>query len=209
MTGFFRDPEGFEALRRSVFPSLVKKRAADDPIRIWVPGCATGEEAYSLVIALLEFLGEKDRTLPIQMFATDLSAAAITRARAGTFPASIEHDVSPERLRRFFVKTDGGYQISKAIRDACVFAQHDLTRDPPFSKLDLISCCNLLIYLGRRAAGAGHPGPPLRARSPPGFLKLGPSEGVGRFTSIFSTPSTRSTRSSRGARGRLATSASA
>src|SRR5262245_14841019 len=97
VTGFFRDPEGFEALRRSVFPSLVKDRAANEPIRVWVPGCATGEEAYSLVISLLEFLAEQDSNLPIQMFATDLSAAAISRARAGIFPATIENEVSPER----------------------------------------------------------------------------------------------------------------
>src|SRR5438128_3802716 len=110
VTKFFRDAEGFEALRRSVFPSLMKGRAADEPIRMWVPGCATGEEAYSLVICLLEFLGETESHLAIQMFATDLSAAAIARARAGTFPASIETEVSADRLRRFFIKTDGRYQ---------------------------------------------------------------------------------------------------
>jgi two-component system CheB/CheR fusion protein len=185
VTGFFRDPGGFEALRRSVFPSLVKNRAADEPIRVWVPGCATGEEAYSLVILLLEFLAEQDSNLPIQMFATDLSAAAITRARAGMFPATIENEVSPERLRRFFVKTDGRYQISKAIRDTCVFAQQDLTRDPPFSKLGLISCCNVLIYLS--AALQERVIPVLHyALKPTGFLKLGPSESVGRFTNLFS-----------------------
>lgn len=185
VTGFFREPEGFEALRRSVFPSLMQARAPGEPIRIWVPGCATGEEAYSLVICLLEFLGEADTTLPIQVFATDLSAAAIARARAGTFPASIENEVSRERLQRFFVTTGGRYQIRKALRDACVFAQHDLTRDPPFSKLDLISCCNVLIYLGaalqERVLPLFH-----YALKPTGFLKLGPSESVGRFTNLFS-----------------------
>jgi two-component system, chemotaxis family, CheB/CheR fusion protein len=185
VTGFFRDPEGFEALRQSVFPSLVKERADDEPIRIWVPGCATGEEAYSLVICLLEFLGEQDRHTPIQVFATDLSAAAVIRARTGTFPASIEGEVSTERLRRFFVKVNGRYQISKAIRDVCVFAQQDLSRDPPFSKLDLISCCNLLIYLS--AALQERVIPVLHyALKPTGFLKLGPSESIGRFTSLFS-----------------------
>ncbi|MBI2215974.1 MAG: PAS domain-containing protein [Candidatus Rokubacteria bacterium] len=185
VTGFFRDPEGFEALRLRVFPSLVKERAAGEPIRIWVPGCATGEEAYSLVICLLEFLEETDSHLPIQMFATDLSAAAVTRARAGAFPASIESEVSPGRLRRFFVKTDGRYQISKAIRDVCVFATQDLTRDPPFSKLDLVSCCNVLIYLG--AALQDRVIPVLHyALKPTGVLKLGPSESVGRFTNLFS-----------------------
>jgi two-component system, chemotaxis family, CheB/CheR fusion protein len=185
VTGFFRDPEGFEALKQSVFPSLMTERPREDPIRIWVAGCATGEEAYSLVISLLEFLGQQDSIPPIQLFATDLSAAAVARARAGMFPASIENEVSPERLRRFFVKSDGRYQISKAIRDACVFARHDVTRDPPFSKLDLISCCNLLIYLG---AGLQERIIPLfhYALKPTGFLKLGPSESVGRFANLFS-----------------------
>ncbi|HEU4370669.1 MAG TPA: chemotaxis protein CheB [Methylomirabilota bacterium] len=185
VTRFFRDPEGFQALKRSAFPSLVKERADDEPIRIWVPGCATGEEAYSLVICLLEFLAATDSTLPLQMFATDLSASAIARARAGTFPASIENEVSADRLRRFFVKTDGRYQISKAIRDICVFAPQDVTKDPPFSKLDLISCCNLLIYLSgvlqERVIPILH-----YALKPTGFLKLGPSESVGRFTDLFS-----------------------
>jgi two-component system, chemotaxis family, CheB/CheR fusion protein len=185
VTGFFRDPEGFEALRRNVFPSLIQERAADEPLRIWVPGCATGEEAYSLVMCLLEFLGETESPFPIQMFATDLSAAAVTRARAGTFPASVEHEVSADRLKRFFVKTDGRYQISKAIRDVCVFAAHDVTKDPPFSKLDLISCCNVLIYLSaalqERVIPTFH-----YALKPTGFLKLGPSESVGRITNLFS-----------------------
>ncbi len=185
VTGFFREPEGFEALRQSVFPSLVKERAGDEPIRIWVAGCAAGEEAYSLVICLLEFLGTADKNFAIQIFATDLSAAAVTRARAGTFPESIENEVSPDRLRRFFVKTDGGYRVSKAIRDVCVFAPHNLTKDPPFSKLDLISCCNVLIYfnpaLQERVIPTLH-----YALKPTGFLKLGSSESIGRFTSLFS-----------------------
>jgi two-component system CheB/CheR fusion protein len=185
VTGFFRDPEGFEALRRTVFPSLVRERVSDQPIRIWVAGCATGEEAYSLVICLQEFLEEMNSQFPIQMFATDLSAAAVTRARAGMFPATIEHEVTPERLRRFFVMVDGRYQISKAVRDQCVFAPHDLTRDPPFSKLDLISCCNVLIYLS--TAAQERIIPILHyALKPTGFLKLGPSEGVGRCTQLFS-----------------------
>jgi two-component system CheB/CheR fusion protein len=186
VTGFFRDPEGFEALKRHVFPALLKNRPRDGPVRIWVPGCASGEEAYSLVICLMEFLAEQGSTRPIQMFATDLSAAAVARARAGVFPASIEHEVSPERLRRFFVATDRGYQIAKGIREVCVFAQQNLIRDPPFSKLDLISCCNLLIYLDselqERVIPILH-----YALKPTGFLKLGASETVGRFTGLFST----------------------
>ena len=185
VTGFFRDAEGIDALRQSVFPSLLTARAGDGPLRIWVPGCATGEEAYSLAISLLEFLGERDSSQTIQVFATDLSAAAISRARAGMFPPSIEHEVSPERLRRFFNKIDGQYQISKVIRDVCVFAQQDLTKDPPFSKLDLISCCNVLIYL---SAGLQERVLPVfhYALKPSGFLKLGPSESVGRLTNLFS-----------------------
>src|SRR5439155_12099807 len=125
VTGFFRDPEGFTALRRSVFPSLVKGRAEDETIRIWVPGCATGEEAYSIVICLMEYLGEQGRTLPIQMFATDLSAAAVTQARGGRFPTSIENEVSAVRLRRFFIKTDGRYQMRKVIRVVCCLAKQE------------------------------------------------------------------------------------
>ena len=185
VTEFFRDPQGFEALRQSVFPSLLRDRSADEPLRIWVPGCATGEEAYSLVICLLEFLQEQDRTLPIQLFATDLSAAAIARARAGIFPVSIENEISPDRRQRFFDKVDGRYRISKAIRDVCVFAQQNVTSDPPFSRLDLISCCNMLIYLGatlqERLIPTFH-----YALKPGGFLRLGPSESVGRFTNLFS-----------------------
>jgi two-component system CheB/CheR fusion protein len=184
VTGFFRDPQGFEALKRRVFPSLMKERSADEPIRIWVPGCATGEEAYSLVISLLEFLGDHDSNIPVQMFATDLSARAVALARAGTFPESIASEVSADRLRRFFVKTDGRYHISKTIRDACVFARQDLARDPPFSRLDLISCCNVLIYLSRtlqeRIIPVFH-----YALKPTGFLKLGAAEGIGQFADLF------------------------
>jgi two-component system CheB/CheR fusion protein len=185
VTGFFRDPESYDALEQVVFPSLVKERGPGDPIRVWVPGCATGEEAYSLAIRLQEYLDARKIGVPIQMFATDLSAAAVARARSATYPASIEHEVSPDRLRRYFVKIDGRYQVSKSLREAIVFAQHDLTRDPPFSRLDLISCCNVLIYLSaalqERVVPLFH-----YALKPDGFLKLGRSESVGRFTNLFS-----------------------
>ena len=184
VTGFFRDPEGFEALKQSVFPGLVDARSADDPIRIWVPGCATGEEAYSLVICILEFLETAGRSLPIQIFATDVSPTAIARARRGAFSSSIEHEVSTDRLRRFFTKVDGRYQVSKAIRDVGVFAPQDLTRDPPFSRLDLISCANVLIYLSaalqERVIPIFH-----YALKSTGFLRLGHSESVGRFMNLF------------------------
>jgi two-component system CheB/CheR fusion protein len=184
VTGFFREPDGFEALKQIVFPSLVEERAATDPIRIWVPGCATGEEVYSLAISLVEFLGEMDSRVAFQIFATDVSGSAINRARAGTYPAGISSEVTADRLRRFFVPVNGSYQVSKAIRNLCVFAPHDLTRDPPFSKLDLISCCNVLIYLKialqERIIPVFH-----YALKPTGFLKLGLSESVGRFTNLF------------------------
>src|SRR6185436_7685699 len=148
VTRFFREPESFDALREVVFPKITGQRSIEDPIRIWIPGCATGEEAYSVAMALVEFTEEQITTLPIQIFATDVSEAAVEFARAGTYPDSITGDVSPERLRRFFSRVDGSYRISKTIRDMCVFARQDLTRDPPFSRLDLIVCRNVLIYLG-------------------------------------------------------------
>ncbi|MEQ2008876.1 MAG: chemotaxis protein CheB, partial [Limisphaerales bacterium] len=129
VTSFFREPEVFEALKKRVFPRLLKDRAPRTPVRVWVPGCSTGEEAYSMAIALLEFLGTKGASVPVQVFATDISEPAIDKARAGIYPAGIAADVSAVRLRRFFTKHDGGFQISKAVRDACVFARQDVTKD--------------------------------------------------------------------------------
>ena len=178
VTSFFRDPGGLEALSRLAFPALMAGRSPKNPIRIWVPGCASGEEVYSIAISLLEFLGERSSATPIQIFGTDVSAQAIERARAGTYPESISAEVSPERLRRFFLKSDGHYQIAKSIREVCVFARHNVTSDPPFSRLDLVSCCNLLIYLDqamqRRVLALFH-----YALKPRGVLMLGPSETVG------------------------------
>ncbi len=148
VTGFFRDPETFEALKQVVFPRILKDRDNDYPLRIWVPACSTGEEAYSIAMILLEYLGQQDGRPPIQIFATDVSESAVHKARAARYPENIAADVSPERLKRFFYKTEGGYQISKAIRDMCIVARQNLVRDPPFSGLDLISCRNLLIYMG-------------------------------------------------------------
>ena len=127
----------------------MKQRAPNSPIRVWVPGCATGEEVYSLAICLHEFLGKNQNNKTIQIFGTDVSEAMIARSRSGIYQRSIESHVSPEHLRRYFQKTaNGGYQISKFIRDVCIFAKQNVAEDPPFSKLDLISCRNLLIYLG-------------------------------------------------------------
>ena len=184
VTGFFRDPEMFVALRETVFPKLLENRSADATLRIWVPGCSTGEEVYSLAICLLEFLGDQAFQTPVKIFATDIANRAIEIARAGEYPDSIAADVSPERLRRFFVKTDGRYQIQKPVRDLCVFARQDVTKDPPFSQIDLVSCRNLLIYLGpvlqHRVLPIFH-----YALRPNGFLVLGESESVGNFAELF------------------------
>jgi two-component system CheB/CheR fusion protein len=185
VTSFFRDPLAFETLQQKVFPELLRNRPPNVPFRLWVPGCSSGEEAYSLIMALLEFLGPAATTLSIQAFATDLSAAAIDRARAAIYPPSITADVSPERLRRFFVKTKGGYQIHKSLRNLCVFARQNLVSDPPFSRMDLISCRNVLIYLGpvlqKKLLPIFH-----HALSPGGYLMLGTSESVGTSADLFS-----------------------
>ena len=184
VTSFFREPEVFETLKKKVFPRLLKDRRARTPIRVWVPGCSTGEEAYSLAIALLEFLGTRGASVPVQIFATDISDPAIDKARAGIYPAGIAADVSAARLRRFFVKHDGGFQATKAVRDVCVFARQDVTKDPPFSKLDLISCRNLLIYFGpvlqKRVIPTFH-----YSLKPDGLLLLGNSETIGGFADLF------------------------
>src|SRR5262249_29037165 len=136
VTRFFRDPESFAAIEREVLPAIMQGRELDQPLRVWVSGCATGEEAYSLAILLVEYLHRRSGEARVQIFATVGSETAIEHARAGVYPASIESDVSPDRLRRFFTKENGGYRISKMIRDLCIFARQDLAKDPPFSRLD-------------------------------------------------------------------------
>ncbi len=179
VTQFFRDPEAFEALRNKAFPALVNGRSAGSVIRVWVAGCATGEEAYSIAISLLEYLDDRPEALSIKILATDLNEAALERARAGVYLDNIEIDVSPARLRRFFVRQEGSYQISKAVRELCIFSKHNMSADPPFSRLDLISCRNVLIYmdvpLQRRVLPLLH-----YALNPTGFLFLGSSENVER-----------------------------
>ena len=183
VTEFFRDPAVFKELRKKVFPALVDKRG-EDPIRIWVPGCASGEEAYSIAMSLTEFLDDAAGPVPFQIFATDISETAIEKARAGVYSQAALARVSPKRLARFFTRSERGYQIVKSIRDVCVFARHDLAHDPPFSKLDLISCCNVLIYLGpvlqRKVLSILH-----YALKPAGFLVLGPSESIGTLSDLF------------------------
>ncbi len=177
VTSFFRNPEAFNALKKIVYPAILKSRNAAASIRVWVPGCSTGEEAYSHAISLVEFLGEERSEVPIQIFGTDLSEAAIQRARAAVYKESIETDVSPARLRRFFHKTEGSYQISKSIRDLCVFSIQNIFRDPPFSRMDLVSCRNVMIYLSqalqKRVIPIFH-----YALNPTGFLMIGNTEGL-------------------------------
>lgn len=184
VTSFFRDKEVFSVLKTQVFPGLIKNRPANLPIRVWVPGCATGEEAYSIAICLVEYLSE-NVVYPIQIFATDVSEQAIDKARTGIYPQTAVQEISSERLRRFFIKVEGGYQISKNIRDMCVFARQDLAKDPPFSKMDIISCRNVLIYLSqalqKKILPTFH-----YSLNPNGFLLLGGSETVGGFADLFS-----------------------
>jgi two-component system CheB/CheR fusion protein len=168
VTSFFREPESFEVLKERILPTVLQSQNGDTPIRLWVPGCSSGEEVYSLAIALHELLGDKADATAVQIFGTDVSQKMIDRARAGIYPDSIAGEMTAERLRRFFVKLDGGFRISKAIRERCVFARQDITRDPPFSKLHLVMCRNLLIYLGT------------------GFLMLGRSETTGAHAELFS-----------------------
>jgi two-component system CheB/CheR fusion protein len=184
VTGFFRDPESFELLAQRVFPRLSEGRSTKMPIRIWVPGCASGEEVYSIAITLIEYLGDRLTPGSIQMFGTDVSETEIEKARSGIYLDSIALEVSSARLQRFFVKQGDHFRIAKSVRELCIFARHDVTRDPPFSRLDLVSCRNLLIYLDapaqRRVMQVFH-----YALRPQGFLILGPSESVGQAADLF------------------------
>jgi two-component system CheB/CheR fusion protein len=185
VTSFFRDPAMFEALAGYVFPAILKSKSSGTPFRIWTAGCSTGQEAYSMAMALTEFLEDKSGAPEIQVFATDLSdAGSLAKARAGHYPESIEGELSPERLRRFFRKENGGYRIVKSIRDMCVFAKQNIAQDPPFSRLDMISCRNVLIYMSsplqQRIIPTFH-----YALNPGGFLLLGTSETVAGFSDLF------------------------
>ncbi len=184
VTSFFREPSTFQALQSRVFPELIARKVPGDPIRIWVPGCSTGEEAYSIAIALLEHLGDKANSIPIQIFGTDISESALRKARAGVYTPASVHDLSPGRLQRFFVNVEGRYQIHTWVRELCIFARQDLTRDPPFSRLDLVSCRNLLIYLApilqKRAVSVFH-----YALNDNSFLALGKSETLSAYTNLF------------------------
>lgn len=182
VTEFFRDTKAFANLKTQIFPEIMKKRAGNStPIRIWVVGCATGEEAYSVTMSLLEYIDEHISVKqPIQIFATDISEQAIQKARVGVYPESIHKHVSKERLQRFFVKTETGYRVKNFIREICLFSWHDVTADPPYAKLDLICCRNLLIYFDQTLQE--HVLPIFHyALKPNGFLWLGISENVGKL----------------------------
>jgi two-component system CheB/CheR fusion protein len=184
VTSFFRDKEAFEALYKEALPRLFADKPENYVFRIWIPGCASGEEAYSLVMLFHEYMDEIKQDFRLQIYATDIDDDAIASARAGTYPENIAIDVSPDRLRRFFVKEGTGYRIKKDIRENVVFAIQNLIKDPPFTKMDLISCRNLLIYLDAdlqsRVIPVFH-----YALKPGGVLFLSPSEGIGNFTDLF------------------------
>jgi two-component system CheB/CheR fusion protein len=184
VTGFFRDPEAFESLKKTVLPYLLKKKAQGETFRIWVTACATGEEVYSIAMLLFELQDNKTLNFPFQIFASDLSAQAINEARNGEYSKQQLRNVSPKRLQRFFNRSKDNYRISKTLRDVCIFAQHNLLSDPPFSRMDFISCRNLLIYLDtpaqKRAIATFH-----YALNENGYLMLGKSETIGSSTQLF------------------------
>jgi len=186
VTNFFRDPDAFAVLETQVIPQLFIGKPAGAPVRVWVCGCASGEEAYSIAILLQEHLETLKSTFKVQVFATDIDPRAIEQARSGVYPPSIATDITPERLSRFFLleSENGVYRIQKIIRDLLVFSEQDVIKDPPFSKIDLISCRNLLIYLNRdlqkRLIPLFH-----YALNSNGMLFLGTSESVGEFGSLF------------------------
>ncbi len=186
VTNFFRDPDAFKVLEDQVIPKLFEDRPAGAAVRIWCTGCSTGEEAYSIAILLQERMDQLKQHFTVQLFATDIDSRAIATARSGLYPANIAADVSAERLARFF-STDSsgsGYRVHKGLRDMLVFSEHDIIKDPPFSRLDLITCRNLLIYLNaslqKKVIPLFH-----YALKPGGFLFLGTSEGVGEFGDSF------------------------
>lgn len=183
-TTFFRDADTMEFLKKTIVPKIIKNGSPSDPIRIWVPACSTGEEAYSIAMIFMEVLGDRAANTAIQIFATDLSDLAITKARLGLYTRNDVADISPRRLQRFFTKIDGGFRIVKPIRDLCVFAPHNIFKDPPFSRIDLISCCNLMIYLDtvlqKKLLSTFH-----YALTPEGSLILGKSETIGTSMHLF------------------------
>ena len=184
VTSFFRDPKTFQTLTETVFPILFKNKTADEPIRVWIAGCSTGEEAFSIAICLHEFLGDKLSDTKIQIFASDISEKAIKKARAAIYTKADVEILSAFQVKNYFVKNNGGYEVSKLIRDMCVFAPHNFLKDPPFAKMDLITCRNVLIYmdtfLQKKAFTTFH-----YALKETGFLLLGKSETIGASSDLF------------------------
>ena len=184
VTSFFRDTEAFEVLKKEILPQLFKQKPDNYSFRIWVAGCATGEEAYSIAILFREFMDETKQEYKVQIYSTDIDEDSIAAARSGIYPANIGIDVSPERLRRFFSKEEAGFRIKKEIREMVIFATQNVIKDPPFTRLDLLSCRNLLIYLEpelqSRLFPAFH-----YALKPGGVLFLSSSESIGSFTDLF------------------------
>lgn len=187
VTEFFRDNDAFVLLKKTILPRLLKSKAPDEPLRIWVVACATGEEVYSIAMTLFEMQDTKTTDIPFQIFASDLSAEAINKARNGEYTIHQLKNISPKRLQRFFIKSKDKYRISKSLRDVCIFAQHNILRDPPFSRMDFISCRNLLIYFDnlaqKKVIALFH-----YALNEGGYLMLGKSETIGSSLQLF-TPS--------------------
>jgi two-component system CheB/CheR fusion protein len=184
VTNFFRDAEAFESLAQTVIPKLFEGRGAEDTVRVWVPGCATGEEVYSIAILLCEHMATLTALPRVQVFATDIDEHALGVARAGRYPAGLLDSVSKARRDRFFVADGGSFVLAKEVRDLCIFSPHSVIRDPPFSRLDLISCRNLLIYFGPDVQDLVLPTFHHSLR-PGGYLFLGLSESVGKFSDLF------------------------
>ena len=184
VTSFFRDPETYKYLKENLFPKLLKRKKTGESLRIWIPACATGEEVYSMAMILLEIQESKGTNIPVHIFATDLSEQAISKARIGNYTEHDLENVSPKRLQRFFTKGAGGFRVNKALRDMCVFATHNILRDPPFSRLDFLSCCNLFIYFDnpaqKKAVNTFH-----YALNEDGFLMLGKSESISHSANLF------------------------
>lgn len=184
VTSFFRDTDSHKYLKQILFPKLFKQKKPEESLRIWVPACATGEEAYSIAIMLLEIQESRTIKTPVQIFATDLSEHAIGKARIGFYTKEELETVSPKRIQRFFTKADGSFRVNKDVRDMCVFAPHNILTDPPFSRLDFISCCNLLIYLDTaaqiKALKTFH-----YSLNNDGFLMLGKAESISQATHLF------------------------
>ena len=185
VTSFFRDPEAFEVLGKKIIPAIVKDKKPDSPVRIWVPGCATGEEAFSLAMLFQEGMDRMNKHLNVQIFATDINKETIEQARIARFPEGIAMDMPKKWVERYFIKEDKTYRVKKTMRDMVVFAVQNLISDPPFSKLDLVSCRNVLIYmdtvLQKKIIPLFH-----YTLTQKGYLFLGSSESIGEFSGLFS-----------------------